>query len=161
MLNKINSEEKKDDFLPSSGVTNRWLYKENVNRGEGSAELQAIGRKDVLAPSNPNDYVYSRTVEFPQPSIAGIGAVTSGGAKDTTSFFFSQSWTVTRTGTGRYTIAHKIGDNKYNVSISPISSTAFTSNLSARNINDFQVSTFNSAGAAADCAFTFTLWIIP
>lgn len=161
MINSINADEKQDDFIPSSGVTNRWLYKENVNRGEGDSIAQALGRKDVLPPSNPNDYVYSRTIEFPQPSIAGIGAVTSAGAKDTTSFFFSQSWKVAKTAAGKYTITHGIGDNKYNVTISPIATTAFTANLSARNINDFQVSTFNAAGAASDCAFTFTLWIIP
>lgn len=164
-INSINSEEKKpddkDDLLQDYGVTNRYIYKENVERARGSAVDQAIGIKEQYAPSNPNDYIYARTVEFPQPSIAGIGVVTAAGAVDTSRFFFSQKWTPSKTGTGAYTIAHNIGDAKYNVLISPIATTAFTANISAFNANDFQVKTWNAAGIATDCSFTFTVWIIP
>lgn len=162
MINSINSDEKVTDFLQdSTGTTNRWLYKDNIERGKGDAVTQATGRRDVLAPSNPNDYVYSRTIEFPQPSIAGIGVITSAGAKDTTRFFYSQNWTTSKTATGVYLITHNIGDNKYNVQVSPVATTAFTANISAYNINSFQVSTFNGAGVATDCSFTFVLYMIP
>lgn len=166
MLNSINADEKKDantsDFLPETpGVFDRWGYTQNIERGAGDAVTQTLGRKDILPPSNPNDYVYSRTIEFPQPSIAGVGSVLSGGGKDTNRFFFSQNWTTSKTGTGTYLITHNIGDNKYNVLISPLASSAFSANISAYNINSFQVSTFNASGVAADCPFTFTLWIIP
>jgi len=161
MLNAINSEEKKEEFIPTSGVTNRWLYKENVNRGEGEAVSQAIGRKDVPPPSNPNDYVYSRSIEFPQPSIIGIGAVTSGGAKDTSRFFFSQNWTTQRIGAGVYTITHNIGDSKYAVQVSPVAATAFTANISSFSNDSFNISTFNAVGAATNCAFTFIVYMIP
>lgn len=163
-INSINSEENvpDDDFVAQTqGVTDRYLYVQNVERATKTSVDQAIGVKETYAPSNPNDYIYSRTVEFPQPSIIGIGAVTAAGAIDTTQFFFSQRWTVARTGAGSYTITHGLGDNKYNVLISPIATAAFTANISARNANDFQIKTWNAAGAATDCAFTFTVWMIP
>lgn len=164
-INSINSEEKrpedKEDVLKTYGVTDRYLYKENVERARSTAVDQAIGVKEQYAPSNPNDYVYQRTVEFPQPSIAGIGVVTSAGAVDTSRFFFSQSWSPSKTAAGSYTIVHNIGDAKYAVQVSPIATTAFTANISAFNANNFQVKTWNAAGVATDCAFTFTVWIIP
>jgi hypothetical protein len=164
-INAINSEEArpedKEDVLEVYGQVDRYLYKENVERARKTSLDQAIGVKEQYAPSNPNDYIYSRTVEFPQPSIVGIGAVTTGGAIDTTQFFFSQKWVPSRTGAGAYTITHNIGDNKYNVLISPIATSAFTANISARNANDFQIKTWNAAGVATDCAFTFTVWMIP
>jgi len=164
-INSINSEEKrpeeKEDVFKSYGKTDRYLYKENVERARSNSIDQAIGVKEQYAPSNPNDYIYSRTVEFPQPSIAGIGVVTAAGAVDTSRFFFSQKWSPTKTGTGAYTVTHNIGDAKYNVLISPIATTAFTANISSFNANDFQVKTWNAAGVAADCSFTFTVWIIP
>lgn len=163
--NSINSEEKrpedKEDVLRIYGKIDRYLYKENVERARSTAVDQAIGIKEQYAPSNPNDYIYSRTVEFPQPSVAGIGVVTAGGAVDTTRFFFSQSWVPTKTATGSYTITHNIGDAKYAVQVSPISASAFTANISAFNANNFQVKTWNAAGVATDCSFTFTVWIIP
>lgn len=163
MLNSINSDEKIVEGLTpkNSGTLNRWLYEENVERGKADAVTQAVGRKDVLAPSNPNDYVYSRTIEFPQPSIAGIGVVTAAGAVDTTRFFYSQNWIVSRTSAGDYTVRHNIGDNKYHVQVSPVATSAFTANLSAYNNNDFRIKTWNSAGAASDCSFTFVVYIIP
>lgn len=164
-INKINSEEKrpeeKEDVLKTYGNTDRYLYKENVERARSTAVDQAIGNKEQYAPSNPNDYIYSRTVEFPQPSIAGIGVVTAAGAVDTTRFFFSQKWVPSKSATGVYLITHNIGDAKYSVLVSPLASTAFTANISAFGAATFQVSTFNAAGAAADCPFTFTVWIIP
>lgn len=163
MINSINSSEKiPDDFTPkNSGALNRWLYEENVERGKADAKIQAVGRKDVLPPSNPNDYVYSRTIEFPQPSIAGIGVVTAGGSKDSSRYFFSQYWTTQKTATGTYLITHNIGDSKYNVQVSPVATAAFTANISAYNNNSFQVKTFNATGVATDCSFTFVLFMIP
>jgi hypothetical protein len=164
-INAINNEETrpedKEDVLQEYGSINRYLYKENVERARSTALDQAIGVKEQYAPSNPNDYIYSRSVEFPQPSIIGVGVVTSGGAIDTSRFFFSQKWVPSRTGAGAYTITHSIGDAKYFVLISPIATTAFTANISAFNNNDFQVKTWNAAGVATDCSFTFTVWMIP
>jgi hypothetical protein len=140
------------------------MYKQNIDRGAATALDQALGVKTTLPPSNPNDYIYSRSVEFPQPSIIGVGAVTSGGAVDTNRFFFSQSWTITppsTLGTGIYRINHSIGDGKYNVLLTPINTTAFTANIAAFNNNYFEVRTFNGAGVATNCSFTFTVWIIP
>lgn len=167
-INRINSEEKrpeeKEDVMKTYGATDRYLYKENVERARSTAVDQAVGVKEQYAPSNPNDYIYSRTVEFPQPSIAGIGVVTTAGAVDTTRFFFSQKWTITAPatlGTGIYQINHNIGDAKYSVLVSPLATTAFTANISSFSANYFEVRTFNSAGTAANCPFTFTVWIIP
>jgi len=163
--NLINSEEKRpedrEDVLHVYGQTDRYLYKENVERARSTAVDQAIGIKEQYAPSNPNDYIYSRVVEFPQPSIAGIGVVSAAGTVDTSRFFFSQNWVPTKTATGAYTVTHRIGDAKYAVQVSPISASAFTANISSFNNNDFQVRTWNAAGAATDCSFTFTVWIIP
>lgn len=164
-INSINSEEKrpseKEDVLKTYGNTDRYLYKENVERARSTAIDQAIGIKEQYAPSNPNDYIYSRTVEFPQPSIAGVGIVSAAGAVDTSRFFFSQLWVVSKTATGVYKVTHNIGDAKYNVLVSPVATTAFTANISAYSTNYFEVKTWNAAGVATDCSFTFTVWIIP
>lgn len=167
--NSINTEEKrpeeKEDVLQKYGSSDRYLYKENIERARSTTVEQAIGIKEQYAPSNPNDYIYSRTTEFPQPSIVGIGVVTAAGAVDTSRFFFSQLWTVTDPATlgftGRYRINHNIGDNKYSVQISPVATTAFTANIAAYNNSYFEVRTFNAAGAATNCSFTFTVWMIP
>jgi hypothetical protein len=42
-----------------------------------------------------------------------------------------------------------------------VSTTAFTSTIGAFTATYFEVRTFNAAGAATDCSFTFTVYIIP
>lgn len=168
MINNINSSEKatpEEDALPQTfGVSDRWMYKQNIDRGAATALDQTLGVKTVLPPSNPNDYIYARTAEFPQPSIIGSGVITAAGAVDTNRFFFSQNWTITppaTLGAGIYQIKHNIGDSKYAVQLTPVATTVFTANLAAFNNNYFEVRTFNGAGAATNCSFTFTVWIIP
>lgn len=159
----VTLESELNEFSPqNSGSFNRFLYKEPVRVGEASAVDQAIGNRTYKSGvENPNNYSFERTVEFPQPSIAGIGVVTAAGAKDTSRYFFSQNWTVSKTGAGSYTITHNIGDSKYNVQVAPVNTAAFTANISAYNLNNFQVKTFNAAGAATDSSFTFVVFIIP
>lgn len=152
-----------ESFAPAkSGQLTRFLNREDVREGQASAVDQAIG---IRAPDslvdNANNYVYQRTVEFPQPSIAGIGVVTAAGAPDTSRFFFSDKWVVTKPGTGTYRITHDIGDSKYNVLICPVATTAFTATTAVYTGTYFEIRTFNPAGAAADCSFTFTVYIIP
>lgn len=152
----------KDTFQPKdSGAMNRLLYREKVSPYKAGSVSQMLYEQIKQDDDNANNYIYSRTVEFPQPSIAGIGAVTSAGAKDTTRYFFSQSWVTSRTVAGVYVITHNLGDNKYNVQVSPINTLAFTANISNYGVNTFQVSTFNAAGVATDCGFTFVVYIIP
>lgn len=152
-----------DGFQPKdSGQFDRGLYRQDVRDGEASPVDQTIGLRSVDPPAdNANNYFFGRTVEFPQPTLAGIGSVTSAGAKDTTRYFFSQLWTVVKAGTGSYTITHNIGDNKYNVILTVVATASFTAQISQLNNNDFRVLTFNAAGAAADCAFTFAVYMIP
>lgn len=165
MINHINAGEKPnpdEDALPETfGTTDRWGYVQNIDRGSRSALTQAMGIKTVNPPSNANDYIYARTVGFPQPAIIGIGVVTAAGAKDPNTFFYGDLWAVTNTAAGNYTITHNIGDRKYNVVVSPVATTAFTANISAFNNNDFQVRTWNAAGAATNCSFTFIVYMIP
>lgn len=145
-----------------SGQLNRGLLREDMRNGEASAVDQTLGVRSTTPPAeNSNNYVYERTVEFPQPSIAGIGVVTDAGAKDTTRYFFSQIWTVSKTGTGTYSIVHNIGESKYNVILTPVATAAFSIQVSQFNNNDFEVKTFDAAGVATDCAFTFVVYIIP
>ena len=146
----------------NSGQTDRWLQRSDTRFGDASALDQSLGIFTTPAQQdNANGYIYERTIEFPQPSISGIGVVTSAGAKDTTRYFFSQNWVVSRLSAGLYKIVHNFGDNKYNVQVSPVNTAAFTANISAYNLNDFQVATFNAAGTATDCSFTFVVFVIP
>lgn len=152
-----------DNFAPvKSGQLTRFLERDDVREGQASAIDQAIGIRspDELV-DNANNYVYQRTVEFPQPSIAGIGVVTAAGAPDLSRFFFSDKWVVSKPGTGIYRITHNIGDSKYNVLICPVATTAFTATTAVYTGTYFEISTFNPAGAATDCSFTFTVYIIP
>lgn len=155
--NSLASFQPKD-----SGQLNRALFKQDVREGEADPLQQTIGLRSTEAPANnANNYFFGRTVEFPQPTITGIGSVLSTGAKDTTRYFFSQNWVTAKTGTGAYTITHNIGDNKYNVILTVVATASFTAQISQLNNNDFRVLTFNAAGAAADCAFTFVVYMIP
>lgn len=152
-----------DNFQPlKSGQLTRFLDRDDIREGQASAIDQALG---IRAPDelvdNANNYVYQRTVEFPQPSMAGIGVVTAAGAPDLTRYFFSQQWTVAKTATGVYRVTHNIGDGKYNVQLAPVATTAFTSVIGAFTATYFEVRTFNAAGTATDCSFTFTVYIIP
>lgn len=159
----VSLQESLQGFQPAdSGQLNRNLYKEDVRQGEADPLQQTINTRSVDTPAkNVNNNTYGRTVEFPQPVMAGIGSVTSAGAKDTSRFFFSQLWEPSKTATGAYTITHNIGDNKYNVILTVIATASFTAQISSLNNNDFQVRTFNAAGAATDCAFTFVVYMIP
>ncbi len=158
-----DTEDTLSSFAPvKSGQMTRFIDKDDVREGQASAVDQAIGlRSPDTTADNANDYVYQRTTEFPQPSIAGIGVVTSAGVPDTTRYFFSQKWTVNKTATGIYQITHGIGDGKYNVVICPVTTTAFTAVLSSFTAALFEVRTFNAAGVATDCSFTFVVYIIP
>lgn len=144
-----------------SGNFDRNLNRTTTRGDQSSAMDQVMGVTQGKDVENANNYIYARTVEFPQPSIAGIGSVTSAGAIDTTRYFFPAAWTITKLGTGQYRIDHQMGDGKYNVVVTPINTAGFTSCLSNFAATTFRINTFNAAGAAADCAFTFIVYIIP
>ncbi|RTL06203.1 hypothetical protein EKK58_06185 [Candidatus Dependentiae bacterium] len=148
-------------FLPNQSANiNRNIYREPAKEFESSSVQQSIGEKQRNPVENANNYLYLRTTEFPQPSIAGIGSVTSAGAVDTTRYFFPQNWTISKIGSGQYRITHQMGDGKYNVVVTPINTAGYTSCLSNFGATSFQINTFNSVGAGADCAFTFVVYII-
>lgn len=144
-----------------SGNFDRNLNRARTRSNQASAADQVIGVKEPMDVTNANNYNYSRTVEFPQPSIAGIGSVTSAGAVDTTRYFFPSAWTITKLGAGQYRIDHQMGDGKYNVVVTPINTSGFTACLSTFAATSFRINTFNAVGVASDCAFTFIVYIIP
>lgn len=150
-------------FSPKdSGQFDRFLFKQPIKIGESSALNQMVGNQVYNSGvTNPNDYVYQRTMEFPQPSIAGIGSVTAAGAKDTSTYFFSQNWTITKGSAGVYTINHNIGERKYNVLITAIATSNLSAKLDSFGNNSFKVLSFDGAGTPTDCAFTFVVFIIP
>lgn len=96
------------------------------------------------------------TAEFPQPYIAGYGYVTSGGAMG--SFFLSSFWSVSKTGTGAYTITHNIGDLTYFVSLTPTIATATIMTVDTVGTNTVTIKSFDAAGAAQDTAFSFIIY---
>jgi hypothetical protein len=144
-----------------SGNFDRNLNRTKTRDAQSSSVDQVMGIARGQDVNNANNYIYARTIEFPQPSIAGIGSITSAGAADSTRYFFPQGWTITKLGGGQYQINHQMGDGKYNVVITPINTAGFTACLSNFAATSFRINTFNAAGAAADCAFTFIVYIIP
>lgn len=159
----ITLESELNEFSPqNSGSFNRFLYKEPVKADESSAIDQAVGNRTYKSGvDNPNNYLFERTVEFPQPSIIGIGLVTAAGAKDTNTYFFGQNWTVTRNSPGNYTVTHNIGEKKYLPIVGSVASSVLTARLNTFTNNDFNVLSFNTAGTPTDCAFWFVVFIIP
>ena len=138
---------------------NRNLYRNDSE--QSSAVNQVLNTKPSETVLNINQPEYSRTAEFPAPSVIGLGYVTSAGAADTTKFFFSQNWTVAKNSTGNYTITHNIGDStKYLPQINLIGTTDKSFAVTV-NANTTDIVTFNQAGTATDTAFMFVFYLIP
>ncbi len=150
------------DFQPKdSGQLDRLLNRDNVRPNQSSAVDQILGVPVSQEFNNANNYDFNRTVEFPQPSYVGLGFVTSAGAADSAKFFLSQLWTVSKTGTGVYSVVHNMSTIKYIVLPVAFATTAVIIQVSAYNANDFEIKTFDAAGAAVDSAFTFAVLMIP
>ena len=97
--------------------------------------------------------------EFPQPYIWAVGYVTSVGAKDSTRFFFPNGVTVSETSTGVYKIVHKIGySDRYLIIPTPIAGVRVSLTVANINDDDVEVRAFDDSGAAASCAFCFTIY---
>ena len=148
-------------FKPAqSGVITRLLYREKIRPDNSSSLDQTIGIKSPAEQGwNVNERQFNSTNEFPQPAIAGIGSVTSAGAVEASRFFYSQYWTVQKTGTGTYLITHNLPLGKYTVFLTPVSTIEATAVVSAYNNNTTEIKTFGSGGAA-DLAFSFIFYTI-
>jgi hypothetical protein len=87
------------------------------------------------------------------------GSVQSGGTANT----LPRDWTVSKTGTGIYTVIHNLAvtGTQYAVVASPVGAPGrgYCSGM-VKSSNSFEIYFANTAGAAADMAFDFTLNII-
>jgi hypothetical protein len=139
-------------------MLDRYLYK------EGNTDMSPVSQSIEQSPSMFIDTIntpdYMRTAEFPQPSVIGLGYVTSAGAVDTAKFFFSQNWTVAKNSTGNYTITHNIGYATKYLPIFNLIGTTDKSFAVTVNANTTDIVTFNQAGTATDTAFMFVFYLI-
>jgi hypothetical protein len=87
------------------------------------------------------------------------GSVQSGGTANT----LPRDWTVSKTGTGIYTVVHNLAvtGTQYAVVASPVGTPGrgYCSGM-AKSTNSFEIYFANTSGSAADMAFDFTMNII-
>lgn len=96
----------------------------------------------------PKKYVDSRSATY-------VGQVTSGG---TAGSIFPSGWSVTKNGTGDYTVTHNL--NKSNIALVNPTDNGCLFYMNSTTVNVFRAIFFTTAFAAADHSFQFILALV-
>jgi len=150
--NIVENNLNKDDFLKSKEEVDRLLYRKDLKQYVGDSVEQTMTVKENRNSfPNPNQPIYYKTTDFPQPAIIGCGEFTGAStvSKDPT-LVFQPNWTLSRIGTGVYRITHNLGHKKYLV-FTQISSSSLQTVFTyvSKENNYFQIET-NSGGTRLD-----------
>lgn len=121
----------------------------SVDLGATGAEWGSLFLDDVF------DY---QGVEQP---VAYYGLVDDDGDENS-SPPFPTGWSSAKNSTGVYTVTHNLSDNDYVVALTILAASgALHAKVGDRNLNDFEVRTFNDAGTLTDASFFFAVFQKP
>lgn len=105
-----------------------------------------------------SDPFYYKAQAFPQPPVYGYGSVSSAGVANPSIFKPLGKWTVTKGGTGDYTINHSIGATDYIVMLTAQDAAARIITLVSKSNTSFRVKTYTNLAVATDTAFDFIVF---